>query len=50
VIRASAPVVLAVLKKLDLISDENIEALKSYFRPEIDNCVAVKVGEIVPQI
>lgn len=44
--RASAVVMGVVLRHLNLISEDELTALKTYFHPIIVNCAGIEVGEI----
>lgn len=46
--RASAVVLLEVLRQLELISEETLEDLKEFHHPILKNCVETEIGEIRP--
>ena len=44
--RVSAAVLLEILQQMDLISDAELQQLWSYYRPVLQNCMGIEVGEI----
>jgi L-asparaginase II len=48
--RAVAPAILAILRQLDLISEEDLGTLQAHAFPEIGNSCGEIVGQIRPNI